>query len=49
MDYKEKYNKALEKAREIHDAEFTPYCKDALERLFPELKKSEDERIRKRL
>ena len=43
------YDEALETARKIYNKDFTPYCKDALEDIFPELKESEDERIRKAL
>lgn len=43
MDYEKKYKEALARAREIH------VSKDELEYLFPELKESEDEKIRKDL
>ena len=36
------YNEALEKAKAIYNKDFIPYCKDALESIFPELKESED-------
>lgn len=51
MDYKEKYEQALERARMINNGEDvdveagTTTC----EYIFPELKESEDERIRKEL
>lgn len=49
MDYKEKYEQALETAKKVkHDAE-TIGCSmhpDMLEVIFPELAESEDERIR---
>ena len=43
MDYKEKYEQALERAKAYHN----DYTKDIVEEIFPELKESEDERIRK--
>jgi hypothetical protein len=50
FDYKELYNQSLEKARDYHD---DPNCleslKDILEDIFPSLKESEDEKIRKAL
>ena len=53
MDYKEKYEQALEKAKEYNnvykDHTMMSYAKGALEEIFPELAESEDERIRKRL
>lgn len=48
MDYKEKYNAALERANVAHKDE-DRHLKATLERIFPELKKSEDERIRKKV
>ena len=45
MDYKEKYEQALERAKAYHN----DYTKDIVEEIFPELKESEDERIRKEL
>lgn len=49
MDCEKKYNEALERARKIHnDTEFD-YEKGMIEEIFPELKESEDERIRKKL
>ena len=47
MDYKEKYEMALEKARKIHNETEFDYEKGMMEEIFPELKESEDERIRK--
>ena len=56
MDYKEKYEQALERAREIikdyenrglKDILF--YAKEDFEAIFPELAESEDEKIRKAL
>ena len=47
MDYKEKYEQALEVAKETYNKQ--PMYKDWLESMFPELKESEDERIRKGL
>lgn len=50
MDYKEKYNAALERARkewvENLDNCYTNY-RERLEIIFPELKESEDDKIRK--
>ena len=43
--YEEKYNEALEKAKYYHDRDNIQF----LENIFPELKESEDERIRKKL
>lgn len=45
MDYKEKYEKALEKATAAYKDE-DRHLKATLERIFPELKESVDERIR---
>lgn len=56
MGYKKKYKEALERAREIIKdyekrglKEQLFYAKEDLEGIFPELKESEDERIRKAL
>jgi len=50
MDYKEKYEQALEKAAALYKAsEPMSGCNVIIETLFPELKESEDERIRKAL
>lgn len=47
MDYKEKYEQALEKARQLCAYPTTqPFIRD-LQDLFPELRESDDERIRK--
>lgn len=49
-DYKEKYEKALERAKDYHRGhtlDVPPQA--AMEYVFPELKESEDERIRKEL
>lgn len=49
MNCEKKYDEALERARKIHnDTEFD-YEKGMIEEIFPELKDSEDERIRKKL
>lgn len=45
MNYKQKYNDALERAKGFK----TDACKDVAEYIFPELCESEDERIRKGL
>lgn len=44
MDYKEKYEQALKVAKETYDKQ--PMYRDWLDKMFPELKESEDERIR---
>lgn len=50
MDYEKKYNEALEKAKEVYNRkDATDGGKLILESIFPELKESEDERIRKAL
>lgn len=43
MDYKEKYNTALERARKIHSETEFDYEKGMMEEIFPELKESSDE------
>ncbi|MBP5722057.1 MAG: hypothetical protein J6X18_00535 [Bacteroidales bacterium] len=49
MDYEERYKQALERAKELHDKH--PYGEPPIwktcEDIFPELKESEDEKIRK--
>ena len=45
MDYKEKYEQALERAKYYHDRDNIQF----LENIFPELCESDDERIRKEL
>jgi hypothetical protein len=45
MDYKEKYKQALITAKETYDTQ--PMYRDWLEKMFPELKESEDEKVRK--
>ena len=50
MDYEKKYKEALKRARDV----YTYYCDDRqqlikIESIFPELKESEDEKIRKAL
>lgn len=51
MDYKEKYNEALERAEKIYNSEFKPddamVLAKHLSMIFPELKESEDEKIKK--
>lgn len=53
MDYKEKYEQALERCKEEFNFNNLAYSheeiKQKLQRVFPELKESEDERIRKEL
>jgi len=45
MEYKEKYEAALERAREIHGEEASDESIDTCEYIFPELAESKDERI----
>ena len=46
-DYKKKYEEALERASHIKDYNTVATPQEVAELLFPELKESEDERIRK--
>ena len=50
MDYEKKYNEALERAKKIHDEILNNELlgfPDQIREIFPELRGSEDERIRK--
>lgn len=47
--YEKKYKEALERARKSHDKANDLIKKEWIETIFPELKESEDERIRKAL
>lgn len=47
MDYEKKYNEALAIAKETYETQ--PVYRAWLEKMFPELRESEDERIRKAL
>lgn len=49
MNYKEKYEQSLERARKIHFETEFDYEKGMMEEIFPELKENEDERMRKAL
>ncbi len=56
MDYEKKYKEALARAKDIihhyknpEYSEILPYAESDLSTLFPELKESEDERIRNRI
>ena len=54
MNYEERYNQALERAKKVHDGELTISPNEVndfnvYEYIFPELRESEDERIRKEL
>ncbi|MBQ2130215.1 MAG: hypothetical protein II431_02635, partial [Prevotella sp.] len=49
MDYKEKYEMALERAKCLYSQHEVEWRDEDIEYIFPELKKSEDERIRKEL
>lgn len=48
MNYKKKYEEALERAKEIH-AEKRAQPFDVMTKIFPEIKESEDERIKKNI
>lgn len=48
MDYEKLYKEALERAKKVHD-EHRAQPFDVMLKVFPELKESEDERIRKEL
>ena len=47
MDFEKKYNEALERARMYYNELHHCRAKEELEIIFPELRESEDERIRK--
>ena len=47
--YKEKYERALAKAKEQYNFPCMRSCMGILEEIFPELKESEDEKIRKEI
>jgi len=50
MDYEKKYKEALSKAKQVYKTPYTAHwdvMKELIEHLFPELKESQDERIRK--
>jgi hypothetical protein len=49
MDYKEKYNAALERARQFIEHPLQEDSANIVEYIFPELADSEDERIRKEI
>ena len=49
MDYEKKYKEALERAREQYNYPTMSSCYGLLEEIFPELKESEGERIRKEI
>ena len=49
MDYKEKYEEALERARMLKNQHPTRSESDLIDAIFPELAESEDERIRKEM
>lgn len=48
MDYKQKYNEALDEAKAIHKI-IKKDLKPIIEQIFPELKEPEEEKIRKEL
>ena len=50
MDYAKRYNEALERAKKLRDG-FDGYTANVaiIEQIFPELKESEDERVRKKI
>lgn len=50
MNYEQRYKEALEKTKKVyHDHRKDRYWRDWLTELFPELKESEEERIKKEL
>ena len=49
MDYKEKYERSLERAKKLHETCDSQAVVGWCEYIFPELKESKDERIRKAL
>jgi len=52
MNYEKKYKEALERAKQVYKTPYTAHwdvMKELIEHLFPELKESQDERIRKML
>lgn len=49
MDYKKKYEKALERARKLHSEPTGETKRIVCEQIFPELMESEYERIRRRI
>ena len=46
MDYEKAYKHALDLAKQVHDTTISKQQKENIEIIFPELKESEDERIR---
>ena len=48
MDYEKEYNESFRRAKELHEAG-NALTKNQMEIIFPELKESEDERIRKEI
>ena len=49
MDYEKEYKAALERCREFYAKLGNKQLKEEVENIFPELKESEDEKIRKEL
>ena len=49
MDYEKAYKHALDLAKQVHDTTISKQQKENIEIIFPELRESEDERIRKEL
>ena len=49
MDYEKKYKEALERARQFSEKPYLEDSKGIVDYIFPELKESEDERIRKEI
>jgi len=47
MNYKKKYKEALEKARQFSERPLEEDSSNIVEYIFPELRKSDDERIKK--
>lgn len=49
MDYEKKYQEALERARQFSEHPLQEDSSNIVEYIFPELKESEDEKIRKEM
>jgi len=49
MDYEQKYKHALDLAKQVYDATISEQQKENISIIFPELRESEDERIRKEI
>lgn len=49
MDYEKRYKEALERARELYSQHWVEWSDKDIENIFPELKESEDEKVRKEI